>query len=59
MITFLSHRIALFLRDNDIVDDENAQVCQYGFEIIISTFFGFLLVVSIGVKKQVMSSIIT
>jgi accessory gene regulator B len=49
MITFLSHRIALFLRDNDIVDDETAQVCQYGFEIIISTFFGFLLVVSIGV----------
>ena len=43
MISFLSHRIALFLRDNEIVDDETSQVCQYGFEIIISTLVGFLL----------------
>ncbi len=50
MISFLSHRIALFLRDNDIVDDEMSQVCQYGFEIIISTLVGFLLVVFIGVS---------
>lgn len=48
MISFLSHRIALFLRDSDIVDDETSQVCQYGFEIIISTLVGFLLVVIIG-----------
>lgn len=49
MISFLSHRIALFLKDNDIVDNETSQVCQYGFEIIISTLVGFLLVVFIGV----------
>lgn len=48
MISFLSHRIALFLRDNNIVDDETSQVCQYGFEIIISTLVGFGLVVTIG-----------
>lgn len=48
MISFLSHRIALFLRDSDIVDDETSLVCQYGFEIIISTLVGFLLVVIIG-----------
>ncbi len=49
MISFLSHRIALFLKDNDIIDEETSQVCQYGFEIIISTIVGFLLVVFIGV----------
>ena len=49
MISFLSRRIALFLRNNDIVDDETSQVCQYGFEIIISTLVGFLIVFLIGI----------
>lgn len=49
MISFLSRRIALFLRDSDIVDDETAQVCQYGFEIIISTLVGFFTVFLIGI----------
>ena len=58
MISFLSHRIALFLRDNDIVDDETSQVCQYGFEIIISTLVGFLLVVFLGICFGELSSAI-
>ena len=59
MISFLSHRIALFLKDNDIVDDETSQVCQYGFEIIISTLVGFLLVVFIGVCcKEFLSAVL-
>lgn len=48
MISFLSHRIALFLKKNEIVDDATSQVCEYGFEIIISTIIGFSLVVLIG-----------
>ncbi|MCM1132288.1 MAG: accessory gene regulator B family protein [Ruminococcus flavefaciens] len=48
MISFLSRRMAMFLRDNEIVDDETSQVCQYGFEIIISTITGFLLVTATG-----------
>lgn len=59
MISFLSHRIALFLRDNGIVDDETSQVCQYGFEIIISTLVGFLIVILIGICcEELLSSIL-
>lgn len=49
MISFLSHRIALFLKNNDIVDDETTQICQYGFEIIISTLVGLIVVFFIGI----------
>lgn len=48
MISFISKRIALFLFDNGIVDEEKKQICQYGFEIIISTAVGFLLVAITG-----------
>lgn len=59
MISFLSHRIALFLKKNDIVDDETSQVCQYGFEIIISTIIGFLIVIVIGMCfKDILSSLL-
>lgn len=58
MISILSHRIALFLKDNEIVDEETSQVCQYGFEIIISTIIGFLLVVITGLCcREILSAI--
>ena len=49
MISFLSNFIALFLYKNNIIDKEKIEVCQYGFEIIISTIIGFLLVLASGI----------
>lgn len=49
MISFLSKFIALFLYKNKIIDEERLPVCQYGFEIIISTVVGFLLVLASGI----------
>ena len=48
MISFLSHRIAHFLYHDQIIDEEMVPVCQYGFEIIISTGVGFSLVILAG-----------
>lgn len=50
MISFLSNFIALFLYKNNIIDKEKIEVCQYGFEIIVSTIIGFLLVLISGIK---------
>ena len=49
MISFLSNFIALFLYKNNIIDKEKIEVCQYGFEIIVSTIIGFLLVSISGI----------
>lgn len=49
MISFLSNSIALFLYKKKVIDDEELTVCQYGFEIIISTIIGFLLVLLSGI----------
>lgn len=49
MISFLSNFIALFLYKNNIIDKEKIEVCQYGFEIIVSTIIGFLLVLTSGI----------
>ena len=48
MISFLSNFIALFLYKKKIIDEERLPVCQYGFEIIVSTIIGFLLVLTSG-----------
>lgn len=48
MISFLSKGMALFLLKNKVIDDETCEVCQYGFEIIVSTIIGFVLVMLIG-----------
>ncbi|MCR4646639.1 MAG: accessory gene regulator B family protein [Oscillospiraceae bacterium] len=48
MISFLSHRIAHFLYHDQIIDEEMVPVCQYGFEIIISTGVGVSLVILAG-----------
>lgn len=49
MISFLSNFIALFLYKNNIIDKGKIEVCQYGFEIIVSTIIGFLLVLISGI----------
>ncbi|MDE5946937.1 MAG: accessory gene regulator B family protein [Oscillospiraceae bacterium] len=49
MISFLSDFIALFLYKKKIIDEERLPVCKYGFEIIVSTIIGFLLVLTSGI----------
>ena len=49
MISFLINSIALFLYKKKVIDDEELTVCQYGFEIIISTIISFLLVLLSGI----------
>lgn len=49
MISFLSNLIAHFLYNKKIIDEEEVPVCQYGFEIIVSTVIGFLLVLLSGI----------
>lgn len=49
MISLLSKSIALFLCRKAIIDNEKVSVCQYGFELIISTIIGFLLVAVSGI----------
>ena len=49
MISFLSNFIAHYLFKNQIIEKEKVPVCQYGFEIIVSTFMGFLIVSVIGI----------
>lgn len=49
MISFLSKGMALFLLKKRIIDDETCDVCQYGFEIIVSTGLGAFLVLLIGI----------
>ena len=49
MISFLSNFIAHYLFKNQIIEKEKIPVCQYGFEIIVSTFMGFLIVSVIGI----------
>lgn len=48
MISFLSRSIALFLFNKKIIDDEHLPVCQFGFELIIATVVGFLLIAAAG-----------
>lgn len=48
MISFLSHRIAHLLYQEKIIESEMISVCQYGFEIAISTCIGFFLVLMTG-----------
>ncbi len=48
MISKLSKLIALFLYKEQIIDEEKTPVCEYGFELIISTMIGFILVIIVG-----------
>lgn len=49
MISLLSKYIALFLFNNNIIDESSVSVCEYGMEIIISTLIGFLLILTSGI----------
>ena len=49
MITILSKSISHFLLERDIIPREEAEIYQYGFETIISTVLGFLIIASLGI----------
>jgi len=49
MITILSKSISHFLLERDIIPKEEAEIYQYGFETIISTVLGFLIIASLGI----------
>ena len=49
MIAELSKRMSLFLCKKEIVEQEMAEVYQYGFEIIFSTLIGFFITIAIGI----------
>ncbi|MDE6088103.1 MAG: accessory gene regulator B family protein [Oscillospiraceae bacterium] len=48
MLTALCKSISLFLYQNHIIDEEEVEICQYGFEISFSTVISFLVVISIA-----------
>lgn len=48
MITTVSKRISLYLLANDVITAEEAEVCQYGLEIMLSTLLGTMIVLLIG-----------
>lgn len=49
MISYISNSIAGLLLKKNIINEERLPVCQYGFEIMVSTVLGFLLVILCGV----------
>ena len=49
MISYLSKFIAVFFYNKEIIAEEKIDVCKYGFEIMISTIIGFLLVLFSGI----------
>jgi accessory gene regulator B len=48
MIIFLSNHLTNFLCEKKIIDEEQKPVYVYGFEIIISSLIGMIIVFSIG-----------
>ncbi len=59
LITTVSKRISLFLCQKNIIASEDADIYQYGFEILISTILSTLIVLGIGiVLKMVPLSIL-
>lgn len=48
MITFLGKSISLFLCRKNIIDKEETDIYQYGFEAVLSTIFGFIITLLIG-----------
>lgn len=59
MISYLSRSITLFLLRNNVVDAEKRSVYEYGFEVIISTVIGFVLIFISGfILDELLSSMI-
>lgn len=48
MITSMSKFVSHFLCKHDIINSDDIDIYQYGFEIIISTAIGFTLIILIG-----------
>lgn len=49
VIASMSKLVSHFLCRKNIIDSDELDIYQYGFEIVISTFLGFLLTVTIGI----------
>jgi len=49
MITLLSKKLADFLCRKDIIDCENKEIYQYGYELLISDIIAFLLLTAAGI----------
>lgn len=59
MISLLSKNIARFFYENDIIRKEKIEICEYGFELIISTFIGFIITLTIGLMfRELMASLL-
>ena len=52
IITFLSKTISHFLCKNNVIKEQELEIYQYGFEIIISTLLGFLITLLVGLIFQ-------
>ena len=48
MLSLLSKRISLFLCGNHVIEKEEIEIYQYGFEIILSSLIGFILSIAVG-----------
>ena len=49
IITFLGKSISHFLCEKKVIAEQEVEVYQYGFEILISTTLGLLITVAIGI----------
>lgn len=59
MITFQAKIIAELLYKNKIIKSEDKEVYIYGFEVLISSIFGFVIIISLGIiVNQLFNSII-
>lgn len=59
MISFLSKSIALYLLKKEIIDSEEQEICEYGFELIIATIIGLILVLLSGmILGELISAVI-
>lgn len=59
MISLISKCIALFLYKKEIIDDKKLPVCEYGFELMLSIFIGFLLIIISGILlNELLASLI-
>ena len=59
MISFLSSKLADLLIKNEIVSSEDREIYIYGFEIIISSFFGASSVLFLGIiLRSVIESLV-
>lgn len=48
MITSLAQNIAIFLTENDIIDNKNLDIYIYGFEVMISNALNILIAAALG-----------